>query len=392
MIDWRQTKVCTALVLSITVSGCFLFPKDEDKKIAYKSAAKLPPLEIPPDLVTPQTDERYIIPGQSPGSTTFSQYKRMAGNRSGAQLDLLPGSEKEGISIQRAGTQRWLVVPQAPEVVWPVIKEFWQDLGFLIKTETPETGVLETDWAENRAKVPEDLVNNTFSLFSSDVYATTERDKFRTRLERTDDGATEIYISHRGMDEIIEDDSKGKPVWQPRPADPNLEAEMLTRLMIHFGIREEQAQLALTTTRNGSQERALLETSLGENTLIVYEAFDRAWRRVGLALDRVGFTVEDRNRLDGIYFVRYANPAEGETYRVSDKPGILKDLMFWKSSDAEGEKANKYRIQVREISLDSSRIAVLGSLDETAPADAETPPVDPAAANRMLELLYEQLK
>jgi len=386
MICWRLIKVSTALVLSITVTGCFLFPKSEERKIDYKSASKLPPLDIPPDLITPQTDQRYIIPGQNPGSTTFSQYSRAAGNSSGANLDLLPRPEKEGIHVKRAGTQRWLVIPQEPEEVWPIIKEFWQDLGFLIKIETPETGILETDWAENRAKIPKDLIRNTFSIFSNNIYSTTERDKFRTRLERGDYGSTEVYISHRGMDEVIEDGSIEQPVWQPRPADPNLEAEMLTRLMLHFGVRKEQAQLELTTISNTTQERAFLDSNQDESTLIVSEAFDRSWRRVGLALDRVGFTVEDRNRTDGIYFVRYANSEESDDYKISDKAGILKDLMFWRSSDDEGAKADKYRIQVREISTNSSRISILNNN-----TDDDTP-VDPTTAKRILELLYEQLK
>ena len=46
----------------------------------------------------------------------------------------------------------------------------------------------------------------------------------------------------------------------------------------------------------------------GNGVLTLDEPFDRAWRRVGLALDRVGFTVEDRDRAKGLYYVRYVDP------------------------------------------------------------------------------------
>ena len=118
--------------------------------------------------------------------------------------------------MERAGTQRWLVVKGEPEEIWPVVKDFWHELGFLIKLELPEAGVMETDWAENRAKIPEDIIRNTLGRLLDSMYSTSERDKFRTRMERGEGGTTEIYISHRGMDEVME--GNVRTVWQPRQA------------------------------------------------------------------------------------------------------------------------------------------------------------------------------
>ncbi|MBS0498545.1 MAG: outer membrane protein assembly factor BamC [Proteobacteria bacterium] len=378
-MQWRKVAIPSLVVtLSLTTAGCKmldLFP--DTKTIDYKSAGKLPPLEIPPDLIQPAIDERYSIPEGSSGSTTFSSYS--GGQQKNATTSLIPTSV-QNVHIERSGTQRWLVIPQPPEIVWPVIKEFWQELGFLIKVEVPEAGIMETDWAENRAKIPQDIIRTFLSTFLDSIYSTAERDKFRTRLERNESGSTEVYISHRGMTEVLEGGNLNRTIWQPRPADPNLEAEMLSRLMMRFGVEEQKAKLELTTGRSSTQERAFINKE--GTSLVVNEAFDRSWRRVGLALDRIGFTVEDRNREQGIYFVRYVNP-DVDRKKKGDDEGILSNIMFWRSSDKDGAKAAKYRIQVHNTGTNTSTVSLLND-DGT---DVST-----ATSSRILKLLHEQLK
>ncbi|QOJ20265.1 MAG: outer membrane protein assembly factor BamC [Gammaproteobacteria bacterium] len=378
-MQWRKVAIPSLVVtLSLTTTGCKmidLFP--DTKTIDYKSAGKLPPLEIPPDLIQPAIDERYSIPEGSSGSTTFSSYS--GGQQKNATTSLIPTSV-QNVHIERSGTQRWLVIPQPPEIVWPVIKEFWQELGFLIKVEVPEAGIMETDWAENRAKIPQDIIRTFLSTFLDSIYSTAERDKFRTRLERNESGSTEVYISHRGMTEVLEGGNLNRTIWQPRPADPNLEAEMLSRLMMRFGVEEQKAKLELTTGRSSTQERAFINKE--GTSLVVNEAFDRSWRRVGLALDRIGFTVEDRNREQGIYFVRYVNP-DVDRKKKGDDEGILSNIMFWRSSDKDGAKAAKYRIQVHNTGTNTSTVSLLND-DGT---DVST-----ATSSRILKLLHEQLK
>ncbi|MBX9915669.1 MAG: outer membrane protein assembly factor BamC [Nitrosomonas sp.] len=382
-MKWRKVTIPSlVLTLSLASTGCKmidLFP--ETKTIDYKSAGKLPPLEIPPDLIQPAIDERYAIPEvSSSGSTTFSSYnnERGGGQQKTANSSLIPLSI-QNVHIERAGTQRWLVIPQPPEAVWPVVKEFWQELGFLIKMEVPEAGIMETDWAENRAKIPQDIIRTFLSTFLDSIYSTAERDKFRTRLERNDT-TTEVYISHRGMTEVLEGGSLNRTVWQPRPADPDLEAEMLSRLMMRFGVEEQKAKLELTTGRSSTTERAFINSE--GTSLVVNEAFDRSWRRVGLALDRIGFTVEDRNREQGIYFVRYVSP-DKDSKKKGDDEGILSNIMFWRSGDKDSAKAEKYRIQVHNTGTNTSNVTLLND-------DGTT--VGSATASRILKLLHEQLK
>ncbi len=371
----RLVAICIALALA----GCTLL---ESKPIDYKSAGSIPSLEVPPDLVLPNRDSRFTVPDVTPaGVATYSAYAQDRSARPATEASrLLPVVEKA--RIERAGSQRWLVVEQPPQQVWPVVKAFWQEMGFLINVEIPEAGVMETDWAENRAKIPQDIIRRTLGRLIDAVYSTAERDKFRTRLEPTPDGkGTEIYISHRGMVEVFEgtqaggDQGRGRTVWQPRPPDPELEAEMLRRLMTRFGIEETRAQTLLAKTQR-EPAASLARTADGMAQLTLPEPFDRAWRRVGLALDRVGFVVEDRDRAAGEYFVRYVDPEAG-----TKRQGVLSRLAFWRSDDGK-LKDQRYRVRLAETA-GATHVTVL--LDDGRSPAGET-------GNRILNLLHEQLK
>ncbi|MCL2591402.1 MAG: outer membrane protein assembly factor BamC [Betaproteobacteria bacterium] len=279
----------------------------ESKSVDYKTAKPSTTLEVPPDLTAPRRDDRYAVPdtGDARGTATYSDYS------AGRAAQPAPGStgvliNSDNMRIERAGSQRWLVVHNTAEKIWPQVRDFWLDLGFTLVIDTPEIGVLETDWRENRANVNETGLRWLIGKVFDGMYSTPERDKFRTRLERGEDGTVEIYISHRGMMEIYPNEAKDTTIWQPRPVDPELEAEMLRRLMVRLGADEARAKNVLTEVKQA--DRAQVQVTDSEAILRVEEAFDRAWRRVGLALDRINFTVEDRDRAKGLYYVRYVDP------------------------------------------------------------------------------------
>ncbi|MFN3716844.1 MAG: outer membrane protein assembly factor BamC [Thiobacillus sp.] len=354
------------LLAASLVAGCGIL---ETKKIDYKSAQKAPTLELPPDLIAPSSDNRYAIPDtQGGGTATLSTYDRERKVAPAGMQTLLPAQDKA--RIERAGTQRWLVVSATPQQVWPVIKDFWQETGFIVNIESPETGVIETDWAENRAKIPQDAIRRTLGKVLDGLYSTAERDKFRTRIEQGRDG-TEIYVSHRGMIEVFATEGKDKTVWQPRPADPELEAEMLRRLMLRFGVEDARADTLLAKQQTPEQARIVKDG--GANSLEMDESFDRAWRRVGLALDRVGFAVEDRDRSKGVYFVRYIDPEVDNDSKRDD--GILAKFAFWKSK--KPQTSPQVQVVVTEAG-EKSRLTVAG-------ADAGT-------QNRIVNLLHKELK
>ena len=375
------------LALLAFVSGCSSMPEVlQSEKIQYKGAGKLPGLEVPPDLTSPGRDDRYAVPDISAqGAATLSTYNAARGGsvRAGS-TELLPNVSK--VRIERAGSQRWLVVPEAPEKVWPVVKEFWQGMGFTVKTELPEAGVMETDWAENRAKIADDPIRNLLGKVIDAVYSTGERDKFRTRLERGGEtGTTEIYVSHRGMVEVYKTESKdASTAWQPRPPDPELEAEFLRRLMVRFGVEDARAKAQLTTSEVKTERAKLVSAgsgaAAGNGSLELTESFDRAWRRVGLALDRVGFTVEDRDRSKGYYFVRYVDPQIDGKSPEKDK-GFFSKLAFWKG-EKSGIKTEQYRVVVKE----TNGLSVVQVLNKDGLTDSSD------TGRRILALLHEQLK
>jgi outer membrane protein assembly factor BamC len=250
-----------------------------------------------------------------------------------------------------------------------------------VNVELPEAGIIETDWAENRAKLPQDVIRGALGKVFDSLYSTAERDKFRTRLEKgAEPGTVEIYISHRGMYEIYTNEGRSETKWQPRPADPELEAEMLRRLMVRLGVDESRAKTLVAADQR--QDRAKLSRATdGAGALLLEEAFDRAWRRVGLALDRVGFTVEDRDRAQGLYFVRYVDPDSDAKKRDADK-GFLSKLMFWKGSGSDTPDKAQYRIHLK-ASGETTSVQVLtreGGVDRSD------------TSRRILGLLHEQLK
>ncbi len=375
MTRYGAGAVAAAMALLAGCGSTLLDPA----KVEYKSEKKLPPLDVPPDLTTPAREERYQIPETNPaGATTFSAYNaERAGAPRPGSTGLLPEVDK--VRLERSASERWLVVSEPAEKVWPVVKDFWQGLGFVIKVEVPEAGVMETDWAENRAKIKQDFIRNMIGSVLDGAYSTGERDKFRTRLERgAQPGTTEIYITHRGVVEVYTTQQRDSTVWQPRPVDPSLEAEFLRRLMVRFGVTDARAQAQLAAADKKDERAKISRADNGVGTLELAEPFDRAWRRVGLVLDRVGFTVEDRDRSKGFYFVRYVD-SEAALAGKQDE-SFLSKLAFWRS--APDPKAEQYRVFVKDRN-DSSEVQVLNK--EGNPDSSET-------AQRILSLLKEQLK
>jgi outer membrane protein assembly factor BamC len=375
--------VAVALVPAV-LAGCSWDSMFDSKKVEYKSAGKLPPLEVPPDLTRPGRDDRYAVPDVSPSSsTTYSQYNLERSGQTTRPSDVLPTSTD--VRLQRAGSERWLLVKGDPEKLWPVVKEFWQENGFLIKIEMPEAGVMETDWAENRAKIPDDIIRRGVGKLLDGMYSTGERDKFRTRMERgAEAGTVEIYITHRGMVEELTGSGVTKEVdsskWTPRPPDPELEAEFLSRLMVRLGVEQERAKSAVASSIAGAERAKMMKSGAGTSKLELAEPFDRAWRRVGVALDRSGFTVEDRDRSKGLYYVRYIDPA---TDSGTKNEGFLAKLAFWRSEPkVDLSKLPQYQVLITDTK-ETSQVQVLTK--DGAPDTSET-------SRKILGVLYNQLK
>ncbi|MDQ2778342.1 MAG: outer membrane protein assembly factor BamC [Pseudomonadota bacterium] len=314
----RLTALAAALLL---LGGCSSIEGMFDGgKADYRNggSARSTGLEIPPDLTQLAGDSRYkpqggVVSASAVDSAPRSNAANPATNP--AAVPTVAVATEGAIHVGRDGQERWLVVPKSPEQLWPQLQAFWEQAGFTLIENSPQIGVLQTEWAENRTKLPNDVIRNSIGRVLGGLYDTGERDRYRTRVERTPQGS-EIYISHRGLQEIYTDRQKDSTTWVARPSDPQLEAEMLSRLMVSLGAKKEFAATAVAAAPDGPARVQSATTAgaagvvgaTGATSLVVNEAFDRAWRRVGLALDRGGFTVEDRDRAGGLYYVRYVDP------------------------------------------------------------------------------------
>ncbi|BCO27862.1 hypothetical protein MIZ03_2753 [Rhodoferax lithotrophicus] len=351
------------LGLSLTLGACSVLQGD---KVDYKSAGKAPPLDIPPDLTQLSRETRYAAPGAPVTASSFQL------GQTSVQTTPTAVTALGDVRIERAGNQRWLVIDRPADKLWEPVKDFWQENGFLLAMDQANLGIMETDWAENRAKIPQDIIRSTIGKVFDSLYSTGERDKFRTRLERNANGGTDIFISHRGMMEVYSSASKDQTVWQPRAADPELEAEFLRRLMVKLGVTQEQSKVIVAA--GVAQNGAKISQVNGQPVVQIEDGFDRAWRRVGLSLDRTNFTVEDRDRSKGIYFVRYVAS-------VADKaePGFFSNLF---SSSPKDNAPQKFRIAVLSQG-NLTTVSVQNADGSTAPAEQ---------ARRIVQVIADDLK
>ena len=366
--------VLAVAAIAVVLSGCeSLASVSPSKRIDYKSVASAPQLELPPDLTTPKYDDRYKVST----ATGLAQ----AGANKGTRSEFLPTTPDA--KIVRAGNERWLVVKATPEQAWNTSREFWQESGFVLAIEQPQVGVMETDFAENRADIPGDFFRRTIGKYMDVFYSTYKQDKYRTRIERgAEPNTVEVYISHRGMEQVptgkIDNSSPAAFAWAVMPPNPALEAEMLTRLMMKFGTPEPVARAAIVEAAIAPERARIDKNADGSYKLTVDDQFDRTWRRVGLALDRAGFTVIDRDRSRGVYFVRYGDP--DALAKKANDAGWLQKMQFWKSD--EKDKPEQYQIVV----ADSAPSSVVSVQDPGGTPDRT------ATSEKILALLKDQLK
>ncbi|MEO6117842.1 MAG: outer membrane protein assembly factor BamC [Methylotenera sp.] len=418
-IKQPEIKRTVAYVLLIaSLAGCDSIPFINNTS-DYKGAGRSRPLEVPPDLTASPTSDAYSIPG----STSYSTYSQAQENQEPGVEKVLPSPE--GVRLERAGAQRWLVVNAPAEKIWPVIREFWIDQGFAVRVENAQLGVMETEWIDADAikKDTSGNVGEKFDKWLDRLSGVADKKKFRTRLDRGNEpNTTEIYMTHRSVDGAPDDGKNriqtqlgeietgykagAKTVVESNARDEELDAELLRRLMVKLGIEEQRSQSIMAEAVTLKRAEVIKEID-GSATLVLNDPFDRAWRRVGLALDRVGFVIEDKDRSSGIFFVRYADVDIDDTPKK--KKGVFETLKFWgddeKAAANEPKKEEKsmveklkfwgsddkqkvnpekqYRIKVADGEKENATVTVV---------DKDGKRVGTTTANRIVALMYEQLK
>ena len=362
------------MVALATLSSCKSVTSNDTVDYKGSGAIRGPNLAYPPDLITSQADRRYIV---QDGTATMSDYNAAVKKSSQLRTNVMTGIP--GMRIARDGGRRWLVVEKPAVELYPQVKDFWQENGFLLVIDSPSTGIMETDWAENRAKISQDFIRSAISSTLGTIFDTGERDKYKTRLEPSKPGETEIFITQRGaVEECVRDVTQAclSTIWTPRPNDPELEAAFLARLMERLGMTQEQAKAMVATPLGPKTPKAkFVQDGVNTAHIEMSSGFDRSWRDVGLALDRSNFSVEDRNRSSGVYYVRYVNPKD-----LGDTKGFFSNL--FSSRDDSSLKAKRYQVIVKSNGDNASSIYV---------QDAEGKPENTPAGFQLLTLLAEQL-
>jgi outer membrane protein assembly factor BamC len=362
------------IIATSTLTACKSVTSSDTVDYKSTGAVRGPNLSYPPDLITAQADRRYIV---QDGTATMSEYN--AALKKSVQLRSNVMTGIPGMRIARDGERRWLVVEKPATELYPQVKDFWQENGFLLVVDSPSTGIMETDWAENRGKIAQDWIRSTIGGALDSLYDTGERDKYKTRLEAPKPSETEIYITQKGALEKCVTDTTGaclSTIWTSRPNDPELEAVFLARLMERLGMTQEQAKAAVAAPLGPKTPKAkFVQEANNRGYIELSVGFDRSWRDVGLALDRSNFTVEDRNRSNGVYYVRYVNAKD-----VGDKKGFFSNL--FSSKDDSKLQAKKYQVVVKSTGDNSANVYV---------QDADGKPENTPAGIQLLTLLNDQL-
>jgi len=362
------------VIAAIGLTACKSVTSSDTVDYKATGAVRGPNLSYPPDLITAQADRRYIV---QDGTATMSEYNAAMKKSVQMRNNVMTGIP--GMRIARDGERRWLVVEKPATELYPQVKDFWQENGFLLTIDSPSTGIMETDWAENRGKIPQDWIRSTIGGALDSIYDTGERDRYKTRLEAPKPDETEIYITQKGALEKCVTDTTGSclyTIWTSRPNDPELEAVFLARLMERLGMTQEQAKAMVAAPLGPKTPKAKLVQEANNQAYIeLGVGFDRSWRDVGLALDRSNFTVEDRNRSSGVYYVRYINAKD-----VGDKKGFFSNL--FSSKDDSKLQAKKYQVLVKSTGENSANVYV---------QDADGKPENSQAGIQLLTLLSDQL-
>lgn len=339
---WFTTLIAVVALLGLQGCNSLRDSFSGDDAINYRSVVRADPLSIPPDLTQAASDPRYKAPA---GSTTYSAYQQSqtAGKNPQAAAStsgVLP--QRTDMRVERDGDLRWLVVNLPPDQVFPKVSDFWTESGFVLDVVDPKAGLLVTNWAENRANIPESWIRQALGSVLDGLWDSGTRDKFRTRIERSSTpGRTEIYISHQHMEEKgALSTTESNVRWVNGREDPGLNAAMLARLMVFLGDDVDGARRKMAQAQRSPQDPKVSALTPGDKTaLVISESFERAWRRVGVALDSGGFSVDDRDRTAGDFYVRYVDT---DTGAKREEPGFFSRLFGAK----EPPPAQQFRIHL----------------------------------------------
>jgi outer membrane protein assembly factor BamC len=404
-----------------TLGACsWLHFGEQDETYDYRKAkTRQQPLEVPPDLSPLPKDDRFAVPTPgaaaaqkaAPAGTAAPAAPAAAAAVAAGALVAPAGPVVDpavpAARIVREGNQRWLAVNASPEVAYATVRDVFVSQGFKIATDEPALGLLETQWAETRPTVNEDAPRNVLKRLLGAFDSNGEQNKFRARIERTAANTAEITITHRGLDEVFTSPQKDTTKWQVRPSDPELEAILLQRVALRFAAvqpavavapaagavpvasaavaapQAPAAAIPATAPIATVETRVHKVTAGGYVTLQLEDDLEHTWRRVGIALDRGGFTIEDRSREKHQYSVRYLDPE----YEASEK----EKRGWWDRLFNADAKIPEQQFQIA-MAPNGAPGSTAGPITVVEVHDRDGKPDNGPTARRILDQLMEDLR
>lgn len=355
MINHRIVRAAAVSAALLSLSACSFL--EDSSQGGYQRADSVKALEVPPDLASPDQGAQFIIPGDTGG--------KLARNM------LLP--TLDSTRLVRDGRVAWLEFETAPENLWPLLKRFFAQEGLPLERSEPLNGLLATQWVETRQQPGQQGLARLFSSVFEGVSDSGLRDSFVLRLERSED-STRLFLRHRGLQEVITSDVKVREnqietAWGPRPRDADIEARLLHRMLVFFGLDEQRASGILSD----AEARKIIDLAYvdqnerGEKFLFVGQTTDLVWLKLEDALDNVGFDIDEVERNAGrISISRYGlisdpEAAKGVFGRLFSTKGELNEYFVYLDTQAAGSRI-RLRDPGGEVLPASEEQAILDAL------------------------------
>ena len=291
----KITNFLILVLISLFVASCSKVA-DPVKKIGLGSRAvnyevdeNVDSLIIPPDLTAPSSQGAFTkVIKVSEGSDVL---KRV-----------------QNVEVMRDKYRRWLLVDLPPSEVWALSKEFFRSYGFQIEKENQKIGLLETDYLEIETKVPEKslgAIRTALAKALKTQYGLPIADRYRIRIEPTaKTSESEVYLTLSSIGEVV---SGSMRVWQPREKDIELETEMLLQLMLFFGNdRADAISKIQSNVEDKKVDVSVVLSETGFSSLVFPFEKNESWKLLGWALDELNVDVDDRDPIEGSFFINVA--------------------------------------------------------------------------------------
>jgi len=371
----------------------------------YVNSSKAKRLEVPPDLSEIEASSEYNVPGKAKSYKDYldREQKLVSENNNPDRKKII--ENPDGMKIIKSGNLRWLHIEKEPDMIWPHVKDFWEDLGFRVLVSNKRAGIMETEWMDtNDIKLDQAQkgILSNFDQWLDSLSGFADKRKFRTRVEIGEGGGTEVYISQRSAEAAADQHAR---ILETRSSDYNpstiykieeyksdgdskkvdldikekreiddyeIDSELLTRLMIKLGATDFEAKAKV------ENPEVIIKTEFVDKKndfyIKMYDPYDRSWRRLGLALDIIGFVTEDKNRSEGIYYVRFSE-TEIPTETQEEEEGLIDSLIFWGNDEETKEKDEKEKdklVTIEEENFDPDEPLFTGiEAPEVRPLDED---------------------